>query len=1532
MTIAAKHFDPQLGIDIHTYLIGPLPTPHLGIVLDPFDYIPLIGGTVQVHGVKRATAGCGGLDVHIPVGGLWLPPMKLPGGPQFDDEIFMGSQTVSADGEPFSRITMPVLACNLVGMVPPIRLKKPGRIPLSLVLPTTINLAIPNTVNVGGPPTVSLMALAMRGGLSALGAIARKSGVSGLASAAFKKLRQHVFGNMKPGFLKCKVLRAEPVDIRDGSVSVSHEDFAVPGRLPLAWPRHYGSADLREGECGHGWMTPADIRLERFADGSVLFVDLDGAAVFPATPAGEGEGAAVRELVDGARLIRERDDRGASWVVRTKAGLRHVFRDPAPGVATIATQVARIERVEDLCGNSWTFERQQGHLVRIVESGPRTDDGDVRQQGRFLEVDSRHGRIERIQLHDPATGLSHPLVSYRYDAEGDLIAAVDALGAARTFEYRQHHMLRHTDRVGLSFHYGYNRDWQVVHAWGDGGLHDYRFHYDRLLNETEITDSLGHVTIVKFDENRLPLCEIDPLDGVTVFEYDELGRTTAVVDPMGLRTGFEYDECGNLLKLTRPDGSEIANTYDENDALVEVIDQGGNAWRQHSDAHGMLLTQIDPLGATTRYDYDRNGQLHSHTNPRGAVTRVAFDRHGQLQTLVDALGHASSFEHDALGRLRRQVDPLGQATVYDYDAKGRLLSVSAPGGGSARCEYDAEDQLARHVDESGVQTRLQYVGIGQVGKRLQADGHSVEYHYDTEEQLVGLTNQRGERYQLKRDALGRIVEEIDYWGQSRRYRYDAAGRLTATVDPLGQTIAYTTDPLGRITGKSLPDIDHPSQPLHEAFRYDARGQLVELRNRNRLVKRAFDAAGQLLEELQDGFCIAHRYDGAGNRIARETSAGNHLACEYDLRNQVVAIGINDEAPITLQRDALGRATREQLSERVQRQFQYDARSLLTAQTVLGDSAPLFDTHYDYDRAGNLSQRSDSEQGGDSYHYDVMGRLLQHTDPKGRIAAYLNDPAGDRLNTRVSQVQMRRTANGGDHGDVLWTREGSYDGVHYVFDRAGDLVRRGEPGRMDDAGTLELRWDANHRLAESRRDGQATRYGYDPLGRRVFKRNPTHTTWFFWDGDALLGEVQQANDEPDVAPVWVGNVANLLEVKQRQAKLKVLHLQAREYVYYPTGFMPLAVIDAQAANKDRPAVAPTATLLREPQTCSSSLQGPLAEATGFGEFGCLALGQPPASITQTPLPVSPRGKLGSLGGTALGSTVARNAPGASQSTDSVVFAAAQTGIVVGPNKDPEVGRGIAEESIEGDASGRSRVFHYHVDPNGCPVRITDVAGVIAWSASYAAWGPITQQHECFISNPLRFQGQYFDTETGLSYNRYRYYDPDGGQYVAQDPIGLEGGVNIYAYAPNPGGWIDPLGLTLRPGGAQRHDVGSHSELSPGGNRAPGHTNTRPDRFVQSHHVVQDEWAKRNITGYRSGNAPTILLQSASGHEHAMVSAAQRRWRAQLAILPGGKWGSTTLRQEMAAGYRQLVDAGVPASRARRMVGKSYQYFSSLGCRV
>ncbi|MBX6594369.1 RHS repeat-associated core domain-containing protein, partial [Pseudomonas syringae group genomosp. 3] len=104
-----------------------------------------------------------------------------------------------------------------------------------------------------------------------------------------------------------------------------------------------------------------------------------------------------------------------------------------------------------------------------------------------------------------------------------------------------------------------------------------------------------------------------------------------------------------------------------------------------------------------------------------------------------------------------------------------------------------------------------------------------------------------------------------------------------------------------------------------------------------------------------------------------------------------------------------------------------------------------------------------------------------------------------------------------------------------------------------------------------------------------------------------------------------------------------------------------------------------------------------------------------------------------------------------------------------------------------------IYYYHTDQIGTPLEMTDAEGHIVWQAKYAPWGLIKQLVVNEVEQNLRFQGQYFDVETGLHYNTFRYYDPEIGRFITQDPIGLSGGDNLYLYAPNPYGWVDPWGL-------------------------------------------------------------------------------------------------------------------------------------------
>ena len=179
-----------------------------------------------------------------------------------------------------------------------------------------------------------------------------------------------------------------------------------------------------------------------------------------------------------------------------------------------------------------------------------------------------------------------------------------------------------------------------------------------------------------------------------------------------------------------------------------------------------------------------------------------------------------------------------------------------------------------------------------------------------------------------------------------------------------------------------------------------------------------------------------------------------------------------------------------------------------------------------------------------------------------------------------------------------------------------------------------------------------------------------------------------------------------------------------------------------------------------------------------------------------------------------------------------------------------------------------IYWFNTDLNGAPLEVTDERGTVRWSGQYGSFGEVHHQSEGFsrvvnrsamAHQPLRYAGQYADGETGLHYNLFRYYDPQVGRFIVQDPIGLAGGLNLYQYAPNPLKWIDPLGLMKCMGVSEsghhvpavRKSKGRPFEIS----RAD---KTRPTLFPRGENPEHDHWrlhdAERDTIGPRQGDFP------------------------------------------------------------------------------
>ncbi len=1201
MTIAAKHFDPVIGVDVHIVQPPPpapplpIPHPHIGFLIDPFDYVPVVGSTISVNGLPRATAGTSGkcLPPHIPLGGSFI---KLP--VANESEMFMGSQTVTFEGEPASHLSSPSASCQCIGSPPYPRAKKKSQTK-SFVLPTSVVLPIPGgpPVTIGGPPTISAMGIAAKFGFAALGKAMKKLAKSKVVARlrkSFREARQKMFKNMKPGFLKCKVLHAEPVNITTGEVTVDQQDFSIPGRIPLEWNRHYGSHSSYKGVCGYGWETPADARLELDEDGIVSFHDGGpGATIFESLP---DETAKVMELCDGAVLARTEE----VLTVQTKAGLVYRFPDFERD-----ERVVLIDRVSDLCGNYLKYVRDRNGLKEIRESA-----------GRCIEVTSQNGRIYEMEFRHPDYKYSHPLVKFDYNSHGDLIAVYDALDHAYRFDYNDHRLIQHTDRNGLSFYYEYDSDQpnaKCIHAWGDGGLYNYHFEYELIPGEIRITDSLGSVVTLILNANGIPIREVDAMGGTTEYEYDDTGRTIAVVDPSGNRTSYEHDDRGNSTAITLPNGARLSSVFTETNLPTIATDACGNSWNYYWTDKGKLGKIHSPKGGEWLSHYTDAGDMCRSVSPAGGVTVYKHDKFGQIVETCDPNGGVSTSKVNAFGCIYEQTDPINRTFRIEYDSKMRVTRLTDPLSNSVSYQYDCNDNLTSFQDANGNITRFGYEGLNQLASVIYPDGSIILYKHDTEDRLIEVINELGETYSLERDPLGRICVETDFYGGQTKLTYDVAGNVETICDPLGRIIKMSYDKVGQVTERMA------SISEKELFVYDPNGNIIELKNSSVLINREFDEEGNLIREAQGDVEVQNEFDLVGNRTRRVTRE-HCVEFVYGLCDELLQIVIDNNPVVEASYDKAGQLIKESLAGQLEREIIWDQLGRIKSSFLSKRSSPIVVRQFDYDSVSNLLTRSHRRIVGSQsqvhFAYDSRGRLTEFATA-GFSRKHHPDQAGEVLTQKGQTSRNDRIAE--------------FQQQEYLFDQAGFLVRR-----TIGVKTTLFQWDSFGRLRRAvNQNGDVATYEYDPTGRRVSKEVNGAKQVFAWDKDVLLCE--------QVGESW------------------------NEFVFRPETFEPLA---------------------------------------------------------------------SSYGGS---------------------------------------------------------IFFYELDSVGLPHELVSELGTVEWSATYDEFGATSTIHSGQVPNPLRFAGQYYDEETGLSYSRYRYFDSTHGSFVSIDPIGLAGGTQLYSYGPNPWAWIDPLGL-------------------------------------------------------------------------------------------------------------------------------------------
>jgi RHS repeat-associated protein len=1141
MMPAAKHFDPLLGIDIHFVqppgAVPPIPIPHpyIGLVFDPLDYVPVLGATVFVGGLPRAQAGSSGISLppHFPMGGTFLKP------PANESEIFMGSSTVSVDGDAFSHLALPVLSCQDIGL-PPIPRRKKKKVVKSLVLPLTMVLSIPVPVLVGGPPTISLMALAMRAGMAA-GAKALR----GLVAKAKKMRKARRVRKAQNGL---SANGGHPVDIITGAQFDTFLDAKAPGEALFCWRRHYTTARAHlEGPLGFGFrhayqhslqVEPQACRYEDERGREYLFPPLstDGQEE-------QSQGLVLRRL-DAHR-----------YELRNGSQPRLIFELPQEGGEALLTRVSQAAR-------SLELHYAGGRLTGLTEHASGGE------EARYEVISGHHGRISELRQVTPSG--PRLLAVYTYDSQGCMTASVHAEGGQHQYEYDARRLMtRMRDPRGYEFWWKYDAQGRCIETAGEDGLWRTRLEYAPGQRETRVIKRQGGLWLYRYDENATLRERVDPYGGRFRRQVDEDGRVLRELDYAGRPLSWLYDENGahvgrrdyhgfvfppeELLPIL-PDPLELrppqtpleqqwkgvveapppgaasplgpitpllpANVMRAALAVLSPRRAAGAAAplpHREFDGLGHQVAERDAAGRLRRWRYDGSGNLVDFEDADGRHLTLRMTSWNLVGARVDALGHSTSYTYNSTEQVVRVVDPGGAITEYGYDEKDRLIAVHRDGEPLEAYLYNVRDQLIEKRDSAGqLLLRLRYDERGDVIERQLTSGEVHRFEYDGWGRPT-LASTKAHEVRLLADPRGRPVRDlragrgVEHWYVADRpiqtrfferflveYRRELSAGALTLVDPTGgEHILRTAEPglvLREHANGTRELLEYNGQGLCEGrlswrvagdgsvqtsatrYRYSAEGDLLEcICTQEGRVVYEVDAAHRLVAELRPDGRREYRLDAAGNVLEKPGLSRVELEAGNRLR------AANDEV------------------------FTYNSRQHISERRSAGGRC----VRYTYDSLDQLIQVEDGQGEPWTADYDGLGRrircgrgqeqtgffwdgnrLAAELAPDGRLRLYLY--ADTEAIVPLLFVDYASADAPAAEGRV-YTLLTNHQGMPLqVEDAQGQWVWRAE--RVDPYGqlevhpasrlTLNLRWPGHYFDAETGLHYNRFRY-YDPqLGRYI----------------------------------------------------------------------------------------------------------------------------------------------------------------------------------------------------------------------------------------------------------------------------------------------------------------------------------------------------------------------------------------------------------------------------------------------------------------
>ena len=912
-------------------------------------------------------------------------------------------------------------------------------------------------------------------------------------------------------------LDGEPVNIANGNLFETEEDFTIPSRgMPINFVRYYNSQSDYNGPMGYGWTHTYNQHVTENADKSITYFAEDGGRfTFTKNP----DTTYNRPAGFFSTLTKD----GSGCKLTGKHGTEKFF-----------DLTGKITGIVDRNDNAITFEYTGDYLTKIIDTVGRE---------YTLSYDA----------DDHLTSITTPgPYEWTYTYENDDLMSVTVPGGyTRSFTYLAGHNLASiTDARGFitSFDY-YSNDKVHTNYLPNGGT--YIFSYNSPLRTTTVTDPEGNVT---------------------VHYYNEKGAITGHLDPQGYEDLYEYDDDLNRVKITDKNGGIIKNTYDSTSNLLSTTNQENYTVSYTYDAvYNFVLTTTDPEARVTTQTYDANGNLEHIIYPPvdGDTSEIQFeyDALGQMVLSTDQNLNQTKFEYYAdTGYLQKTINDYGDAahfnnvTEFTYDEVGKIISTKdaknniktfsyidfnrlsqitspAPFNYINKFEYDEKgnitkiekqtddplnpwrtiintytsmNKLETTTDELNNTTTYQYNLNNQASTTTDAEGHITQLLYDNRgllEETIDALNHvttrsytptgnleriidaRGNPTLYEYDKLNRLINTTFADGTRESLQYDSMNNVSQKITRKGDIISYTYDALYRLEVKTYPDASTVS------YSYDKGSRLTSVTDANGMIQYEYDRLNRITNTIYPGdIQVGYEYDSLGNRTKLTYPDSTYINYSYDELNRLKTI--NDQANqelIAYNYDALSLRKSLTLLNGNQSTYQYDKiNRLLSLANQTSSLSTISSFNYTYDKVGNRKSMT-TLQGMHSYTYDAIYQLMAADYPEGYDfpdTGYTYDSLGNRIHVDNQGTAVNYAANSMNQ----FTSVGD---ASYAHDENGNLISDGES---------IYEYDYENRLnSASNLLHPSISYEYDPFGRRIQKNVDGAITKYIYDGNQVICE-------------------------------------------------------------------------------------------------------------------------------------------------------------------------------------------------------------------------------------------------------------------------------------------------------------------------------------------------------------------------------------------------------------------------------------------